>query len=216
MPRHDARLAAIDQAAQVAAFEWTDDQTAVMARADRLHAYGAADAPADLVARSCVIPSSISTSHVHRAVRLDVRRWYRAFTGTEWNGNLDELHRARERAGRMRRSPVRPAINPGPANDVPADGARRGRPRASRNVLRSFRTCHLLVEPLDDHPHLHELRDFTRFVGWPSPYNAGFLDWSNDDAVCCAFCGALLLPSEAKSIPGSIGAVCGKHCCAEG
>ena len=95
-----------------------------MARADRLHAYGAADAAADLVARTCVIPSSISTSHVHRAVRMDVRRWYRAFTGSEWNGNLDDLDRARQRArvrlgrpgdGRPRGDPAPAARQPGRA-----------------------------------------------------------------------------------------------------
>jgi hypothetical protein len=69
------------------------------------------------------------------------------------------------------------------------------------------------VDRAIDHP---TVRDYTRLVRWPAQSYVGRLEWQDPDALCCAYCDALLLPSEAQAIPGTFDAVCGAHCCAKG
>ena len=82
--------------------------------------------------------------------------------------------------------------------------------------VRSFTACDLLVEPLDAHPKLEALRDFTRHVGWAARCDVGHLEWDDPQGLACAFCHALVLPSEAQRISGAVGCVCGRLCCAKG
>ena len=179
---------------------WTVEELAVLSRCERLRTYGADDAAADLLVRECGWPSEVKEPYVSYAAQLDMSRWYRAFVGSEWDGNYERLRLARERAVTRRR---RLANSPGLQRSL-AVGAR------------AYRSCHLLVEPLDQHPNLTECQDYTRHVGWPDASDVRNLDWDNPNAFACAYCDALLLPSEAVRISGAVNAVCGNQCCAKG
>ena len=75
--------------------QWSAEQLAVLERAARLRAYGATVAAGELVATGCPIPERLHNAWVAAAVRLDVARWYAAFTGRAWDGSVDSLRRAR-------------------------------------------------------------------------------------------------------------------------
>ena len=181
----------------VQTLEWTDEQVAVLRRAERLRYFSAHKQACDLVARECQLPMGLTVNDVPHAARLDVARWHRALVGVPWDGSTEAFRRARDRSNAHRNQPV-------PEQPVEPHG------------VRAFRACHLLVEPLDGHPCVDELRDYTRLIGWPSVSYVGRLDWNGLDGPECAFCAALLLPSECQPIPGALGVVCGQHCCARG
>ena len=181
----------------VQTLSWTDAQLAVLDRAEQLRYYSADSQAMCLVARECQLPDRLTVNDVPYAARLDLARWHRALTGRQWDGSVASFVRARNLASRHRHDPV-------PADPTQPFG------------VRAFRTSHLLVEPLDAHPKIAELRDYTRLIGWPNASNVGRLEWDSNSGRCCVFCDALLLPSEAQPIRGTVGAMCGKHCCAKG
>ena len=184
------------------ALVWSDAQVAAFQRADRLRAYGAHSAAEDLVAREVVIPSWVQADHLHVAEQLDVARWFAAFTGRPWNGSLDVFKAARRRATRVRNASDSPHATPWQ--------------HCNEYGVRAFQLCHLLVEPLHDHPCIDELRDFTRLVGWPQALDVGHLEWDSATGFCCCYCNALLFPCESERVPQSNGAIRGLHCCAKG
>ena len=187
---------------------WTDHQLRAFQRADRLRYVGADRQAEMLVAQECPLPWAehrITARDLPFARNLDVHRWYLAFTGRHWNGQADSFGRARNLANRRAHEVTYDATLPQP------------RPKQHALGLRAFRTCHLLVEPLEAHPFLDELRDFTHLVGWPSGSYVGHLHWQDNNGDECAFCAALLLPSEAHAPwTDARGVVCGKHCCSKG
>ena len=163
---------------------WSAAQIDVLRRAECLRAVGAAAQAAYLVASHCSPPAVVTPSRVAAAVRLDVRRWYAALTGGEWDGRAETFQSAKARARRLVR-----------------DG-RDGSDGRQVSSLRVYRTSHLLVEPLDAHPQLDVLRDYTRLVGWPAVCNVGHLHWNDEGGGGdeCAYCQALLLPGEANRV----------------
>ena len=193
-----------EYAHHVRTLEWSQEQLAAMDRAERLRYYGASDAAADLVARECAFPHWFRYTHVPEATRLDVGRWYSAFVGKPWDGALWSFRNAKNNATRRRQSPL-PAVPTQPW--IPT----------SRHLgVHAYRSCHLLVEPLDAHSKLQELRDYTRLIGWHAVSNVGHLSWNATSNLVCAFCDSLLLPSEADPIRDASGLVCGQHCCSKG
>ena len=188
---------------------WTDDQLRAFDRADRLRYYGAVLQAEMLVAQECAIPiesgQRFEWADLEIATGLDIYRWYAAFSGRPWNGSVAEFQRVRQLAARRARGAEFDAAIPQP------------RPTGHKLGLRAFRTSHLLVEVLDAHPKIDELRDYTHRVGWQSASNVGYLHWNDDNGMECAYCAALLLPSETQKINGAAhGVVCGLHCCAKG
>ena len=174
---------------------WSDAQVVVLNRAERLRYYGAGRQAARLVANECQLPTELRLpGDLALPLQLDIARWYAAFKGEPWDGTAVRLQRARDLA-RSTRGPLQPVDRPG---------------------TRAFRSSHLLVEPLQSHPNAHELRDYTRLVGWPRVSDVGFLQWDDPSGLACAFCDALLLHAETERIPGADGVVKGKHCCANG
>lgn len=191
-------------------FQWSEEQLAVFARAERLRAYGVADTARDLVCQRCLFPSSFSSHVAVRATRCDVGRWYSAFIGREWDGSESSFNTARAQATRRRRALSLEV-------DVSIDGDGQV-PLTTRTVagVGSYRSCHLLVEPLDAHPCMQELLDYTEYVSWPVVYDVGRLEWNDMQGRSCCFCSALLLRTEAERVPGTLGCVCGKRCCKKG
>ena len=154
-----------------------------------------------VVARGVVLPRNFRHSDVAAARRLDVARWYAAQTGRPWDGLEASFAAARDASSRMRRR--RPSFSA----DVPTPGTPATYP---------FRHAHLLVEPAADVAAWSRLVEFTEIIGWPDAFDCGHLAWQRGDGLQCAFCEALLLPSEAESVQGAPLLVRGKHCCAEG
>ena len=179
---------------------WSREQEEVLARAERLRAFGAHQAAQDVIALEVPWPARMSMQRVLETGQQDVRRWYRAYTGVEWDGRLQSVQNARENARRRRPAGARTE----PWREGPHQG------------YGAFRTSHLLVDPLDSHPRLSEVRDYTRRIGWPAGSHVGTLAWDEPAALHCVFCDAVLLPSEAIDIDGTAGCVAGKMCCMSG
>lgn len=184
----------------ISQLEWSEEQVAVLARAERLRSYGAGRAALDLVACGCVLPTRLRVLDVPLARQLDVGRWYCALMGRPWNGDWRAFQMARDIARRRR-------------NDI--DG---GAPITTDDATGNgvYRSSHLLVEPLRNHPLSAEVSDYTTRIGWPTCFDAGRLEWDDPDGFCCCFCDALLLRKEAVPVRGSVDAVCGLHCCKKG
>jgi hypothetical protein len=183
--------------------EWTEEEIAVLRRAVRLHAMGMARQAAQMVAIRCPFPPELQGRHVAQAVRLDVALWVRAYTGAVWDGDAAALQAARHSAGFRRR---RAGANP---TTFRSDG---------RTAPRQYCYAHLMVESLDDHPAREECDDFADVIGWPDAFDCGTLDWqaATESARVCAFCDAMLLPSEAVPVEGAPEVVRGRHCCMSG
>lgn len=179
---------------------WSREQEEVLARAERLRAFGAHQAAQDVIAQEVPWPARMSMQRVLETGQQDVRRWYRAYTGVEWDGRLQSVQNARDNARRRRPAGARTE----PWREGPHQG------------YGAFRTSHLLVDPLDSHPRLSEVRDYTRRIGWPAGSHVGTLAWDEPAALHCVFCDAVLLPSEAIDIDGTAGCVAGKMCCMSG
>ena len=186
-----------------AALEWTAAERNALERAIRRRAYGQAREAADMVARHVVFPSELQSTHVAQAVRLDVGLWYRAYTGQQWDGGAATLQAARASARRR--------------HWAQSAGGATASAGAGRRTYGVFRCSHLLVNALDrTRVSDEEVDDFTEFVGWPAAQWCGTLEWQNEQALACAFCDAMLLPSEALPVENAVGAVRGRHCCQRG
>jgi hypothetical protein len=61
--------------------QWTDEQKAMMTRAERLRWYGRRVEAENMVAEHVQVPSIVTRANVHLALSLDVARWYAAQTG---------------------------------------------------------------------------------------------------------------------------------------
>jgi hypothetical protein len=178
--------------------QWSAEEVAVLERAERLQSYGLQCAATTLVAVGCELPQRFRASDVAVALQLDVSRWYRAFTGEAWDGRSASFSAARNRATRLRHSRASHAdavsLSSGPV----------------------FRNTHLFVEPWDGRQNAEVMEDFTIAGLWPQTLDVGRLEWDDPNGFCCAFCDALLLPSEADVVPGAPGVHKGKYCCATG
>ena len=122
------------RAAWVAALEWSEDELEVLRRAEVLRNHGLNARAAYVVAHGVVLPRRFLHRDVVAARRLDVGRWYAAFTGARWDGLVASFAAARAAAnqrGRRRRTVVDV-----PARDTPA--------------AHPFRHAHLVVEPASD------------------------------------------------------------------
>ena len=86
----------------ISQLEWSEEQVAVLARAERLRSYGAGRAALDLVACGCVLPTRLRVLDVPLARQLDVGRWYCALMGRPWNGDWRAFQMARDIARRRR------------------------------------------------------------------------------------------------------------------
>ena len=204
MPAREYQAANALRRAELQQFEWTANQVAVFARAEFLRKYSAAQHAADLVARQCELPAGMRGIHVELLPVHVAHTWYAAFVGQVWDGSVGAFMKALKASRTRARLPETVADSPW---------------RATGSMgRRAFTASHLLVEPLDAHPRLQALRDFTRYVGWPARSDVDHLHWNEPNGLACAYCEALLLPSETERIRGAIGvdAVCGKHCCAKG
>jgi hypothetical protein len=183
-----------------AALEWTSEQAATLRRAVRLHGMGVSRQAAELVAFSCPFPTELQSRHFAET-RLDIALWFRAYTGALWDGDLPAFQAAR-RASAVRRRRI---------EDRP-EASWRG---SSGPVARAYCWTHLMVEPTGNRS-LHDQRhDFAEYVGWPDAFDCGHLDWQSETGLACAFCDALLLPSEAIPVEGT-SVFRGRHCCARG
>ena len=204
MPTRERRTQHEQLRDRLESFEWTADQVAAFARAECLRKYGAETHAADLVARECPLPEGMQTRHVELLPVHVAHVWYAAFVGRAWDGSMAAFKKALKTSRARARLP-----------EVVADSPWRATASMGR---RSFTVSHLLVEPLDAHPRLQALRDFTKYVGWAAKSDVDYLHWNDPAGYTCAFCQALLLPSEAERIRGAIGneGFCGKHCCAKG
>ena len=186
--------------AGLAALRWTAEQEAVLGRAERLRLSGRSAVASREVAMGCPLPPRLRLADHAMCVRLDLRRWYEAMMGEPWDGREHSLIRARERAGELRRRPTA-------ARDACAHGC--------------LRMCHLMAEPLEDQRAAGDaLADFAASTGWPGRVDVGRLEWDLEDGLACAFCDALLLPSEAVyDVNGAAsrgGVPRGAHCCKSG
>ena len=152
------------RARRLADLQWSEEQVGVMVRAERLHEFGMRDAAAYLVASGVEWPGEwFRHTDFAAALNLDLPRWYFAFTGRTWDGSVAAMSAARTRAASLRRGGARPRAT--------------GRRGVQGGPV--FRSSHLLVDPLDAHPDLDALRDYTRYVGWPERHDAGCLEWDN-------------------------------------
>ena len=163
--RGDGRVR-VRNASGVDGLSWAVGQLRALERAERMRAYGADAAAAWIVAKDCAVPAVVTVSNVLLAHELDVGRWYYAFTGRRWDGHAASFGRAREDARRLARN----------SPEFDADGR-----AARRPGVRAYRAGHLLVERLDSHPNLHELHDYTRFVGWSTRLDVGYLHCDDND-----------------------------------
>ena len=205
------RRTAAQRLAYLQTLHWPDHQLGVFNRADWLRSVGASRQAARLVARECPMPSNLQHSDLADTVNLDVARWYASYVGQPWDGSAVSFRRERNRATEVRRVAIHEAAGSVPPPSPWNDDAR-------LYGVRAFRTCQLLVEPLDGHPKLQQLRDYTQLVGWPTRLDVGHLDWQGSDpnSHVCVYCGALLLPSEIIRPRQTVGVVCGQHCCSKG
>ena len=191
--------------------EWTDEEIAVMARAEMLRTYGRRSEATNMVAAECVLPQNFYDRDVLRAGKLDVARWHAALTGERWNGTVDAFHKARVYAALRRRVPAPRRPN------VPyrRDTGELKMPDFE-DTLKMFRSSHLLVEPFSPDRQSIELADYTEHVRWPERHDAGRLEWDNPRAQhTCCFCDALLFEAEEVKAVGT-NLKCGKLCCSQG
>ena len=194
----DGAVAPVDARTRVQDVEWSDDEKAMMARADKLRWYGRRVEAENLMAVHVALPSIITTRNVHQASKLDISRWYAAQTGKQWDGRTDSFVEARDLATRRRLRPGHPK---------PFERA--------EDTLRMYRSAHLLVEPFARGQASSELADYTRYVKWPAPHSCGRLELDVPDGRCCCYCGALLFEQESVVAAGTTER-CGKNCCMQG
>ena len=207
-----AILRTMPSTARVEDMEWTDEEKAVLARAETLRTYGRRNEATNMVAAECVLPQNFYDRDVSRAGKLDVARWHAALTGERWNGTVDAFHKARAYAALRRRMPAPRRPN------VPyrRDSGELKMPDFE-DTLKMFRSSHLLVEPFSPGRQSIELADYTEHVRWPERHNAGRLEWDVPHAhehTCC-FCDALLFEAEEVKAVGTT-LKCGKLCCSQG
>jgi len=188
--------------------EWTDEEQAVLARAETLRSNGRRSEAANLVAAGCVLPQNFSDRDVLRAGKLDVARWHVALVGKRWDGTVSAFHKARVYA-RLRRLE--------PAARRPNVPCRRedGELKLPEDTLNMYRASHLLVELFSPGRPSIELADYTAHVRWPEPHDAGRLEWDVPDGRSCCYCDALLFEAEEVKAAGT-NLKCGKNGCAQG
>jgi hypothetical protein len=194
----DGVAAPVHARTRVEDVQWTDEQKAMMTRAERLRWYGRRVEAENMVAEHVQLPSIVTRANVHLALSLDVARWYAAQTGKHWDGRADTFVKARDLATRSRN--------------------RAGQPRPferAEDTLRMYRSAHLLVEPFARGQASVELQDYTRYVGWPSIFSCGRLEHDLLDGRSCCYCGALLFEQEAVHAAGTT-EKCGRNCCMQG
>ena len=155
-----------------------------------------------MVAVDCPLPARLNRHDFLHCTQLDLRRWYAALVGRQWDGTVTTMADARALAGRWRRD--------GRANRPNPRGTRGEQP-----TYRLFCRSHLLVEVLDAHPNRRELDLHMADVGYPAPCDVGHLEWDNPQGRACCFCNALLLRSEQATISGTT-ALRGRYCCSTG
>ena len=151
----DGAVAPVDARMRVQDVEWSDDERAIMARAEKLRWYSRRVEAENLMAVHVALPSIITTRNVHQASKLDISRWYAAQTGKQWDGRTESFGEARDLATRRRLHPGQPK---------PFERA--------EDTLRMYRSAHLLVEPFARGQASVELQDYTRYVGWPSLHSS--------------------------------------------
>ena len=178
--------------------QWTDEQKAMMTRAERLRWFGRRVEAENMVAEHVQLPSIVTRANVHLALSLDVSRWYAAQTGKHWDGRAETFVEARNLATRRRQAPGQPK---------PFERA--------EDTLRMYRSAHLLVEPFARGQASVELQDYTRYVGWPSLHSCGRLEHDLPDGRSCCYCEALLFEQESVHAAGTTER-CGKNCCMQG
>jgi hypothetical protein len=160
--------------------EWTDEEQAVLARAETLRSNGRRSEAANLVAAGCVLPQNFSDRDVLRAGKLDVARWHVALVGKRWDGTVSAFHKARVYA-RLRR--LEPAAR---RPNVPCC-REDGELKLPEDTLNMYRASHLLVELFSPGRPSIELVDYTAHVRWPEPHDAGRLEWDVPNGSSCCF-----------------------------
>jgi hypothetical protein len=134
------------------------------------------------------------------AVNLDLALWYTAYNGQVWDGTLPSMATSRRlcltRCNNLDRNNV----------------------RVDQRCDKSYRSCHLLMEPLGtlQPERLFEFQDYTAYVGWPSELDVGHLQWDDPAGRACCYCGALMLESELAVAKGAPSMRCGTSCCEQG
>ena len=194
----DGAVAPVDARMRVQDVEWSDDERAMMARAEKLRWYSRRVEAENLMAVHVALPSIITTRNVHQASKLDISRWYAAQTGKHWDGRTESFGEARDLARRRRLHPGQPK---------PFERA--------EDTLRMYRSSHLLVEPFARGQASMELADYTRYVKWPAAHSCGRLEFDVPDGRSCCYCGALLFEQESVVAAGTTER-CGKNCCIQG
>ena len=134
------------------------------------------------------------------AVNLDLELWYAAYNGNVWDGTLQSMSHSRRLCSTRSNNIDRNVI------------------RVDRRCINSYRSCHLLMEPLGtlNADRLTECQDYTTYIGWPSELDVGHLQWDNSHGRACCYCGALMLESELVDAKGAPGMKCGTSCCDQG
>jgi len=99
---HGPRTTPAHARTRVEDVQWTDEQKAMMTRAERLRWYGRRVEAENMVAEHVELPSIVTRANVHLALNLDVLRWYAAQTGKHWDGRAETFVEARNLATRRR------------------------------------------------------------------------------------------------------------------
>ena len=188
--------------AWAATLVWSDDELHVLEVAEQMRRRGDAIRAGHMVAVDCPLPARLNRHDFLHCTQLDLRRWYAALIGRQWDGAVTTMADARALAGRWRRDGRTNRPNP------------RGT-RGEQPTYRLFCRSHLLVEVLDAHPNRRELDLHMADVGYPAPCDVGHLEWDNPQGRACCFCNALLLRSEQTTVPNTT-ALRGRYCCSTG
>ena len=86
----------VERHQRLGALRWSDEEEAVLARAERLRLSGRGATAANVVATGCKLPVGFRTTDHELCGQLDLARWYEALTGEPWDGAFPSLHRAQD------------------------------------------------------------------------------------------------------------------------
>ena len=89
--------------AWAATLVWSDDELHVLEVAEQMRRRGDAVRAGHMVAVDCPLPARLHRHDFLHCTQLDLRRWYAALLGRQWDGAVTTMADARALAGRWRR-----------------------------------------------------------------------------------------------------------------
>lgn len=192
-----ARPRAVRQrASRARVHSWTEEQLREFESADRALEAGYRGRAFEIMCASLQLPPRLSSVVAVRDYmdHLQLVRWMRNVTNSEWDMTAESLTAARERMATRSRMQRR---------NMPTN--------------RNARICQLFV--VDDENSVQD----GQHPPLVAPHFAGSLSWRFEEdseellhSAMCVYCKAMLLPSEARPVTGAPGRVRGTICCDEG